>query len=364
MTETEWHNVARLAHLPGGIRAINNPGPLVRLMPAAADGTEITFNLSLYPALHSSLGQLNLSPIGIDFFESKEEVSGYHAQTWRPYHNDLATRYITFEAEDVWRCLAGGGYQAGDFDFMDICSRVAFEIRAVSWRFRELSEAYHRELRSLCQLGQFHDGHAVRTESSFFIDFSMHAFLVHACSLRDYLAEFLSKYVFNPHLKDKTKTIRTMSSLRRLVLKEVKDKLPIASDLCEITDRSSPNDWLARLGAYRNLSVHSVPLMQAIERRFLFQKLIQIDEATFMPSVYFPLPSDPYSIESLRSKGGMFTTLADWVNASTTHLTQEITDPDALTYCHTNLGKLMLLACRVSDCSPIRPKRPTFVVQG
>ena len=364
MTETEWHNVVRLAHLLGGIRAVCNPGPVVRLRPKAADGAEITFRLPSYPALHSSLVHLNLYPLGIDFFESEEEIKGYQAQTWRPYHNDLPIRYITHEAEDVWGCLANAGYQSGDFGFMDISSRVAFEIRVTSWRFRELSEAYHRELRSLCETGQFHNGQGVRTESSFFIDFAMHAFLVHACTLRDYLAEFLSKYVLHSFLRDKTTTIQTMASLRKLVLKQAKDKLPIASELWEVTDRQSQNDWLARLGAYRNLSVHSVPLMQAMERRFLFQRLLRIDDHTFIPSVYFPLPPDPYSIEALRSKGSMVATIADWVKASTKHMTEQITDPDVLEYCHTTLGKLMLLTHKVSKCSPISPRRPVFSSQG
>jgi hypothetical protein len=363
MTEPEWHNVVRVAHLHGGIRAVSDPGPLVRLRPKAADGKEITFRLPTYPALHSALIHLNLNPLGVDFFESEEEIKGYRAQTWRPYHNDLPLRYITHEAEDVWRCLAHAGYQSGDLGFMDISSRVAFEIRATSWRFREISEAYQRELRSLCEMGEFHSGQGTRTESSFFIDFAIHAFLVHACTLRDYLAEFLSRYVLHSFLKGKTKTIQTMASLRNLVLKEAKDKLPIASELWEVTDRQSQDDWLARLSAYRNLSVHSVPLMQAMERRFLFERLFRIDDQTLIPSVCFPLPPDPYSIEALRSKGSIVATIADWVEASTKHMTEQITDPDALEYCHTTLGKLMSLTHKVSNCSPISPTRAVFSLQ-
>ena len=44
MTTNKWHNVCRVMHLQGGIRAINNPGSEIIIIPSPDNNPNKKFN--------------------------------------------------------------------------------------------------------------------------------------------------------------------------------------------------------------------------------------------------------------------------------------------------------------------------------
>lgn len=54
-----------------------------------------------------------------------------------------------------------------------------------------------------------------------------------------------------------------MGSLRNKVLKHLYQDDDFARELYQATDPNSPGGWIANLGEYRDLVVHSMPLTEA-----------------------------------------------------------------------------------------------------
>ncbi len=360
MTINRWHNVCRVVHLQGGIRAINNPGNEVIIIPGPDSKPNKIFNISRYPELVVSLEKQGLTAIGVDFFEIENQLKGYLPPTWRSVHVKYKSSYPAWEAEDIWSCLANGGFEKGNLKFADICRRICFEIRATSWRLRDISEAYNTELTALCEMKNFNEGTKFETLNSFFIYLSVHALLVEICTLRDYIAEFIASYILQKYLSDSDIKIKTMSGLRKKILPIASQDDDLAKELYDITDKNSNDPWLVNLGTYRDLVVHLVPLIEATHRGFLVQKVLYSKNAENYPSIYFPIPHNPIKIETLRTKGLPFSTIDEWLKASIDYDEKKDAAPDVLIYCSEVVGRMMLLCYRVAERSPINQKRRIF----
>lgn len=152
---SEWHNVLRIVHLPGGGRAINPPGPEVNIEPLLQRGRGLKFQLPRYQLLLGIFVSGEFPPIGADFYEMPDQINGLSPPFWRPFHRVPDVPWPTAKAEDVWSCIAHAGFESGQMEFADISTRVSFGVRACSWRLRELSDAYHKELVAICEKGDF-----------------------------------------------------------------------------------------------------------------------------------------------------------------------------------------------------------------
>ena len=354
MVEQQWYDVVREVHLVGGLRAINNPGPDV-IIPLDSKSSRPTFSIDTYHDLPWALRSLGLDVIGTEYYETPEQVKGYYPSTWYPFDADKENANAAFRAEETWPKLANAAFQIGNTELMDVCSRIAFEVKACNKRLRQLSEAYNVELWSLCEQQKFSPGR-VETLNSFSIYLEAHDLLRELCTLRDYLAEFVANFVLASSLNSKNR-IRLMNSLRKQVCKVGTEISPIAAEICTITNEQE-DGWLARLSAYRDLVVHYVPLGQATTREFVVQRFLPSSKIGDLPSIYFPMPSDPYALEKVRSKGSPFQTIAEWLEASSQSNTSA---PDALEYCSHSVGNMMALACKIAAESPIKPQTPTFI---
>lgn len=245
MTTNKWHNVCRIVHLQGGIRAINNPGSEIIIIPGPDNNPNKKSNISRYPELIASLAKQGLLVIGVDFYEMENQIKGHLPPTFRSVNIRQASGYPAWEAEDVWSCLANSGFEKGDLKFADICRRITFEIRATNWRLRELSEAYNTELTALCEMKKFNEGTKFESRNSFFIYLSTHALLVEICILRDYIAEFIASYILHKYLANSNIKITTMSGLRKKILPIASKDNVFAKELYDITDENS-NDPLCQ----------------------------------------------------------------------------------------------------------------------
>jgi hypothetical protein len=352
MTEGKWHDVTRIVHLVGGLRAINNPGSEV-IIPLGKNDTPIhTFSIEKYHDLPLSLISLRFRIVGIDYHENSQQTQGYQPPTWQPVHADQDNA----ELENQWSCLANAALKAEEVELMDICGRISFEIRACKLKLRKLSESYNIELWSLCEQEQFSPG-KIETLNSFSIYLETHDLLRELCTLRDYLAEFVANFVLKNSLNSDSR-IRLMTSLRKQIDKDGIVDNSIASELCEITNEAE-GGWLAKLSAYRDLVVHYVPLGQATGRGFIVRRFLLDSSLENVPSIYFPIPSDPFSVKKVRSKGSPFKTTAEWIEASKQ---DDKSAPDALEYCLYSVVRMMSLACKIAKEAPIYPEMPTFII--
>ncbi|MCT0231906.1 hypothetical protein [Synechococcus sp. CS-1327] len=356
MTEGKWYNVTRIVHLVGGLRAINKAGSEV-VIPLGSNDPMPTFSIDKYHDLPWVLISLGFKIVGIDYYETSQQAQGYYPPTWYPFHADQENKDAPLNAENQWSWLANAAFKAERIELMDICSRMAFEIRACNLRLRKLSEAYNVELWSLCEQQQFSPG-KVETLNSFSIYLETHDLLRELCTLRDYLAEFVAAFVLKSSLNTDDKIyLMSMASLIKQIGKAKITANSIASELCGITNESE-GGWLAKLSAYRDLVVHYVPLGQATKKEFVVRGFLPSSNLGNLPSINFPIPSNPFSVKQVRSKGSPFETVSDWIEASKQ---DDDSAPDALEYCLYSVGNMMSLACKIAKEAPILPEMPTFV---
>ncbi len=354
MTEGQWYDVTRIVHLVGGLRAINKAGSEV-VIPLGSNDPIPTFSIDKYHDLPWALISLGFKIVGIDYYETSQQAQGYYPPTWYPFHADQENKDTSLSAENKWSWLANAAFKAEKIELMDICSRIDFEMRACNLRLRALSEAYNVELWSLCEQQQFSPG-KIETLNSFSIYLETHDLLRELCTLRDYLAEFVANFVLKNSLNTADR-IRLMASLRKQITKAKITDSSIASELCKITNESE-GGWLAKLSAYRDLVVHYVPLGQATRKEFVVRRFLPGSNLGNLPSIYFPIPSDPFSVKQVRSKGSPFETVSEWIEASKQ---DDNSAPDALEYCLHSVGNMMSLACKIAKEAPILPEMPIFI---
>jgi hypothetical protein len=212
------------------------------------------------------------------------------------------------------------------------------------------SEAYHRQLLATVEAGTYDAGTKLSdgfTEMGFF---AIQSFLVDACVLRDYFAEFLALTVEQP---GETKVTTMGVLLKRKLL----DRLPTSDPLrVGLADATNESGWLFQLGAYRDLVVHSTPLVIASARLFAMFGDVSIGGSGALPAVRLPIPQDPTKISRARSSGSLFKDFAKQIEAFSMASRGESLGADGLEYCHEALGQLSKLASDLSVRSPIAPK--------
>lgn len=212
MTEGQWYDVTRMVHLVGGLRAANKVGSEV-IIPLGRNDPIPTFSIDRYHDLPWTLISLGFKIVGIDYYETSQQAQGYFPPTWYPLHANQENKNVSLNAENTWSCLATAAFKAKKIELMDICSRIAFEMRACNSRLRQLSEAYNVELWSLCEQQQFSPG-KIETLNSFSIYLGTHDLLRELCTLRDYLAEFVANFLLKSSLNTEDR-IRLMTSLKK-----------------------------------------------------------------------------------------------------------------------------------------------------
>jgi len=347
----------RIVHLWGGTRAINNPGSEVIIFPRTTDNQTAQFNLPNYNSLLSVLKSLNFNIIGIDYYSSPEEIQGVYPPEWHSFSRIKSPNYPLNDSTIAWSNISFSASQVEDYLLSDVAGRISFGLQACESRLRDISESYNKELRALCDDGNFKDGNYFETRHTFNIYLSIHSFLIEACCLRDYLAEFMRIFVFDTYRDQK---ITTMAGLRKHILRKLHDKNSFASNLYEATDTESSNGWIATLGEYRDLVVHSMPLAHARVASFIFQTKISICNDKYFPSITLPLPTNPGEIFKKRSQGILFSGYDEWFRAFQEDIEKSKNSPDALQYCCDSYDKIIHLATTLLQYSPIKPKTPVI----
>jgi hypothetical protein len=351
---------ARTVHLVGGCRAICGLEPRIEVVPKALSGKVLTAELSDYGALYSTLESGNVEIVGVDFISDLRQADGRTPAEWRVYHKRTKERPTAWPCEDVtqkWADIGKSAYNEKIGRLWDLARRISHQLRVCGWRLRQISEAYYQQLNA-----EIHNENGFKVGRRFDNAFvwqsyvAIHAFLVDACILRDYLVEFAAHFVYGPRLGMATITVTTAAGLKKLL-----SKLADADELAaSLRSAIAENGWLRELGAYRDLVIHVAPLARAEQRLFANTGTLLVDGSDHLPFTNCPIPDDPEKIMASRTRGDFFNDFAAQWETYGKGNNRDLPSRDALTYCHMALGKLTELAESLSVHSPVMPKKMLF----
>ena len=350
----EWP-AARVIHLLGGCRATHGFDPNVTLFPPTIDGKDASFISKGFRSLYSEIESLKLKLIGVDFYTHVLALEGHIPPEWRPFHRQRQSLWPATEAMQIYQRIGHGAFKRDNGALWDLASRVAYQLEIVSWRLREVSEAYHATLKAQIGRRAFRAGCEFEDGFMGLVYFALQSFLIDACILRDYLAELgvvvLSGRHGNASVRER---ITTMSGLRKHLTSEINEPRLIVQELKKAT---APDGWITLLGNYRNLIMHSAPLERAEKRLFALCGSLNIDAGRSIPAIYCPIPEDPLRIQKARSTGKQFEGFESQFDL---FASRNIPRVDGMDYAHAVLRNLAILAQQLATLSPIPPEFMVF----
>ena len=348
---------ARIVHLMGGCRAINDHGPAIRIIPKSLEGVEFQFEISAYPVIYRRLESIGLIILGVDFYSHVMEVDGSVPPNWRSYCLRENNSWATEEVAQKWRNIGHAGFKRKNGLLWDTASRIGHQLRVCDWRLREVSEAYRNQLMARLKHNEFKVVKKYEDGFTWLSYLALQAFLVDACILRDYLAEFVAKHVYKPMIGLEKQRIASMGALKKRVLTKITDQDCLTKELQIATD---DNGWLTLLGHYRDLVVHSAPLAQAKAKLFSVCGQLHVADGVNIPIVRCPIPDSPAKIHSARSTGEHFSDFENQFNSFAKAAAGDISAVDGSEYASIALGNLVKLAESMSEKSPVPPEMMVF----
>jgi hypothetical protein len=352
----EWKAV-RSVHLQGGNRAVNGLGPTVQFEPLATNEKIASFETPTYHGLFPLLSSMGFVVVGCDYFSDPAQLDGRRVPDWRDYHVINRSILSCAAQADQWSFLAHSAIKQKNGELWDISRRVSNQLRTCDWRLRQVSETYNQQLIARLLSRKFKDGLRFDDQFTWLGYLAIQSFLVDACTLRDYLAEYRALLLSQSgELVSKSK-ITKMASLKSRYL----DKSPLSVQIDKILrDATNERGWLQELGSYRDLVVHVAPLASADKDLYTVCKSIRLVTDATLPAIKLPIPSDPGKISDSRHSGKHF----DDPELNFARFLNAMDNPDGardgLEYAHESLGKLALLAWHLSAISPVKPEMPTL----
>lgn len=346
----------RTVHLTGGCRAFNGLDPTVEFHPLLVDGGSVRVTLREYRALYARLKQLDVAPIGFDFVSNALEAKALVPPNWRPFLPWTRTNVWPCNDEaDRWANISHAGWKAKN-PLWEIARRVSHQLRVCAWRLRQVSESYRETLHARTAEKDFQLNQRFADGFTWLGYLSLQSFLVDACVLRDYLAEFYASYAC-PDADLGNKSVTSMSGLKRRVL----DKLSTTNQATQsLKDATADGGWLFMLGAYRDLVVHCVPLARAETTLRAFCTELPVGKTARLPAVSLPLPADPSAIAKSRAAGTHVSQLEDELTHFAEASRADAPKTDGLVYAYICLDKLTRLAHELAGYSPLAPEIPTI----
>ena len=343
--------------MSGGCRAICRLEPRFEVLPKALSANVITGDLSQYGALYNSLESHNLEIIGVEFFSDVRQLNGQIPPEWRAYHRRSTTAWPCEEITQKWRDIGKSAYSQKMGRLWDLADRISHQLRVAGWRLRQISEAYHQQLNAqVLADGGFKASRAFDNAFVWQSYVEIHSFLVDACIVRDYLAEFAAHFVYGPRMGMERIGVTTAASLKKLLMK-VKDADALTTSL---QTAISDSGWLQELGAYRDLVMHVAPLARAGRRLFASNCTLLVGGLEQLPFTVCPIPDDPERIMASRNRGDFFHDFSSQWETYAAGIKDGLPRWDGLKYSHIALSRLTELAESLSEHSPVVPKKMLF----
>jgi len=357
MKTDNWPKAGRIVHLLGGGRVENPIGDMAYFHPHTLSNKSAEIKLPSYGALFRGIKELGQTIVGVEFIQSESELTGEQPPEWRSYHKQSWTAWPAWELTQKWSQTSHAAFEEKEGQLWDIASRISHQLRIVSWRLKEISDAYHNQLMATHISKRFEKGNNFEDGYTQFMYMAIQSFLVDLCVLRDFLAEFAWKYEIKKHFA-KNGRVDSMASLRRQ-LRSTMDTPPcsLAEQIIAVLEK---NSWLDRLTAYRNLIVHSAPLAQSECRLFASCSSFPMSDGQEMPAIRCPIPDEPRNVKRMRDSGKQFASFEKQKEQFYMAATGKIPSTDALQYAHEVFGKTLSLTNDLVAYSPIAPKMRVF----
>ena len=341
---SEWPNVARIAWLSGGLVAVNNPGTAVSVAAGMGGLVIEKLQLLMYHELLPALTEQGLRVLGVSFVETSDEASGITPAQFFALFPDG-----TWQARSLrqkWREISFHAGQRDSMRLADTAARLASGIASGQTRLQHLCHAYAVQLRSQVRDLPAKSHVRFKDGNSSTVYLAIHAMFWELAVLRDVLAEYASRFVFD---------VEKVSTMRGLVshLRKVKSSLPLADELIEASDHGAKG-WISIFSSYRNLFTHSAPMQQAAGSAFVIQDIRKLRSGHPAPAIYCPLPADAAYLARRRSEGMLFQTFNDFLDATQNAQADRNSEPDALDYLATSFDRLIDLASQLLASSPIQ----------
>lgn len=347
----------RTAHLPGGFRAFNGLEPTVHLYPPGLDGRQVSFKTREFGALYADLAANDLLPIGFEFMSNSLEAKGLVPKNWRTYHPwGKGNIWPCDDQSDLWSQIGYAASKEGNAELWDVARRLSHQLRVCAWRLYQLSDAYHSQLEVRIAGKDLKPGLRFEDGFTWLGYLAIQSFLVDACILRDYLAEFFVAYVC-PAEHRPADHIATMAGAKKHVLNKVASADPLFAELSTATAKGG---WLFILGAYRDLCVHCVPLARSDSKLYAIGTPFNVRGVESLTGISLPLPQDPSSIASARASPKRAERLAEELKLLTSATRGEVSTMDALIYCYSALDQLTRLSTKLQPHSPTAPQIPVI----
>lgn len=347
---------ARSIHLQGGCRAIDNKDQKLRLDPVAS-GRIAVLPLPRYDTAYDLLRTAGFSVLGADFYFEREQTDGRRLPEWRTHHPIGSSVWPCSEQADNWSFIAYSAFRQKNGLLWDVASRIRYQLRTCDWRVRQVSESYRQQLHATVRAGTFGVGRRFKDGFTWLGYLAIQSFLVDACVLRNYLAEYRALILSQAGTHSFRTKITGMASLRKRYLEKIDPTVPVDQTLIDAT---APGGWLYELGSYRDLVVHYAPLSSAGKTLYAVCTSPPFDVDTTLASIKLPIPSNPGAISAGRTSGAYFDdpelTYARFKNA----LDDPAVAMDGLQYAHASLGQLAVLAATLSVISPVKPEIPAL----
>lgn len=345
--ESEWHPIVRIVWITGGIVAINNPGPEVQIGAGVEGPTLGTFNIPTYRSLFAVLRQLGFQIMGATFIDGPKEAKKIRFPEFRAISDKNG--WFVWNIHQQWREIAHASSEQDEMLLMDVASRIAIGLNYSQMRLLDLVEAYSIQLRGrLYETDALKDYTQFQDTNSFSVYKAIHALFWEMAVLRDTLAEFAAKFCFGHQ-------VNTIKGLIKQLNRNPNHTDPLAKQLLKETELKT-GGWLAMFTEYRNLFTHSAPMEQAAGIAFAIQDRRVLSPSISIPQIYYPLPANVAELVKRRSRGPLFETFKELVDATSGHRPERETEPDALEYLHNCLIKLTELAASLIARSPIAGK--------
>jgi len=344
---TEEWPAARVFHLTGGARATNLTSPEVSFEPFLVSGQPFKFTGRDFRSIPAEIQALGFKIIGVDHYTSRMELDGQFPPDWRI----LMPNWLAWEQGQVWSRIANAAYGTKNGHAWDLAARISHQFRVCDWRVRQICGAYAEQLLARVKQGDAKDG--LRFEDGFteLAYIAIQSYLIDACILRDYVAEFIANVIWTIHGVENERPSTTMGSLIRRVL----PRIPRPNQLASLVESSTSGDgWLKKLGAYRDLVVHAAPLKMAGGRLVGLIEERSLPSGQSMAILRLPVPVNPLELITERSSQQLFADFSEHVKALINSVLGKTAWVDALDYVASVHHQLSDFASKVAAESPVK----------
>jgi hypothetical protein len=185
---------------------------------------------------------------------------------------------------DIWSCLGNTALSKGHHELGTLARHISFTLRVASFCLRDISRQYSFQNQFAVDNNKAENAKFTNVEV-FDLSMAIHSFLVEMGSARDYLAQFIARFILPGTDADK------MSRLCQKLMKS-KPKHQITKLVLQVCDRQNKQGWMARLSELRNRIVHAEPIRSIAESQFLKAGRISIEHKQLVV-IYLGIPMDP-----------------------------------------------------------------------